>query len=141
MEGSIVEILDHHAKETELMEGVTIEPVGSCATLVLKTILAENPSFSDFSCLRLLRKTILLDTVCLRYGVKKVMIISLFRPEAKRVTPKDVEMVEKAEALLDCGASDRQEVFDRVQAAKSQINHLTAGQLLRRDLKVTQDVF
>ena len=66
LESQVVEILDHHARETKLQEDVTIEPTGSCASLVLRTILKENPGFKEASCLNLLRKTILLDTVCLR---------------------------------------------------------------------------
>ena len=61
---------------------------------------------------------------------------SLRRPEAKRVTPTDIAMVEKAEELLGCGSEDREEVFLKVQEEKRRIGHLTAGQLLRRDLKV-----
>ena len=66
LERRVVEILDHHARETCLQQAVTIEPTGSCASLVLRTILKENPDFKEPSCLKLLRKTILLDTVCLR---------------------------------------------------------------------------
>ena len=49
-----------------LQDHVTIEPVGSCSSLVLRTILAEEPAFSSADCLRMIRKTILTDTVCLR---------------------------------------------------------------------------
>ena len=62
---------------------------------------------------------------------------SLRRPEAKRVTPTDLSMVERAEELLGCGSEDREEVFQKVQEEKRRIGHLTAGQLLRRDLKVS----
>merc|ERR1712130_619441 len=123
LESRVTEILDHHARETTLQQAVTIEPTGSCASLVLRTILKENPGFKEASCLNLLRKTILLDTVCLR-------------PEAKRVTPTDVEMVEKAEELLERGASDREEVFEALIKEKMRVDHLNVYQLLRRDLKV-----
>jgi len=123
LKSQVTEILDHHAKETDLQQAVTIEPTGSCASLVLRTILKENPGFQEASCLNLLRKTILLDTVCLR-------------PEAKRVTPTDVDMVEKAEALLGGGAGDREEVFDALVREKARVDHLNVHQLLRRDLKV-----
>jgi len=123
LESQVVEILDHHARETKLQQDVTIEPTGSCASLVLRTILKENPGFKEVSCLNLLRKTILLDTVCLR-------------PEAKRVTPTDVAMVEKAEELLGGGAGDREEVFEALIKEKTRVDHLNVHQLLRRDLKV-----
>jgi len=123
LENKVVEIVDHHVRETKLEQAVTIEPTGSCASLVLRTILSENPDFKDVSCLKLLRKTILLDTVCLR-------------PEAKRTTPTDVAMVEKAEEILGKGAADREEVFDALVKEKARIDHLNVHQLLRRDLKV-----
>ena len=69
LENKVVEIVDHHVRETKLEQAVTIEPTGSCASLVLRTILSENPDFKDASCLNLLRKTILLDTVCLRWAI------------------------------------------------------------------------
>ena len=47
LESQVVEILDHHARETKLQKNVTIEPTGSCASLVLRTILKENPGFKD----------------------------------------------------------------------------------------------
>jgi len=123
LESRVTEILDHHARETDLQQAVIIEPTGSCASLVLRTILKENPGFQEASCLNLLRKTILLDTVCLR-------------PEAKRVTPTDVDMVEKAEKLLGGGAGDREEVFEALVREKARVDHLNVHQLLRRDLKV-----
>jgi len=123
LEGSVEEVLDHHARETSLEEGVTIEPVGSCASLVLRTILSEDPTFCEPSCLALLRQTILLDTVCLR-------------PEARRVTPTDVAMVERVEAILGLQAAAREQVFNRVQEEKGRVGHLTVLQLLGRDLKV-----
>ena len=66
-------------------------------------------------------KTILLDTVELQ-------------PSAMRVTPLDVEMVDKCEEVL--GAQDRGQMFRRVMEEKCRVDHLTAGQLCRRDLKV-----
>jgi len=120
LESRVVEIIDHHAKETD-HENATIEPVGSCSSLVLKQILTENPSFQDLTCMRMTLKTILLDTVELQ-------------PAAKRVTPLDVEMVEKCEEVL--GPQDRGEMFRRLMEEKCRVDHLTPGQLCRRDLKV-----
>ena len=99
-----MEIVDHHVRETKLEQAVIIEPTGSCASLVLRTILSENPDFKDASCLNLLRKTILLDTVCLRWAYIHVNInifknIKRGRPEAKRTTSADVAMLEKAEVF------------------------------------------
>ena len=116
---NVIEIIDHHIKETN-NANCLIEPVGSCSSLVLSKILLENPEFADLSCLRLIHKTILLDTV-------------LLRPEAKKVTDLDIEMVDRCEAVL--GHVDRLEIFQTLLEEKSRVSHLTAGQLLRRDFK------
>jgi len=120
LESKIVEIIDHHARETD-HENAVIEPVGSCSSLVLRKILSENSNFVDKSSLRMIMKTILLDTVELK-------------PSAKRVTALDVEMVERCEAVL--GRQDRGEMFRKVMEEKCRVDHLSAGQLCRRDLKV-----
>jgi inorganic pyrophosphatase/exopolyphosphatase len=66
---SKVEIIDHHVRETDL-ENSSIEPVGSCTSLVLRKILSENPSFQDHISIRMVMKTILLDTVELQPSAK-----------------------------------------------------------------------
>ena len=115
----VVEIIDHHVKETDCSNAV-IEMVGSCSSLVLSQILKENPHFKDDACLRLVHGTILIDTV-------------LLNPEAKKVTKLDIEMVEKCENVLD--ALDRNYVFNKLNSAKKKVDHLDAKQLLRRDFK------
>ena len=120
LESKVVEIIDHHVRETE-HENATIEPVGSCTSLVLRKILSENPSFQDHTSLIMIMKTILLDTVELQ-------------PSAKRVTPLDVDMVDRCEKVL--GAQERGQMFRRVMEEKCRVDHLTAGQMCRRDWKV-----
>lgn len=120
LETKVLEIIDHHVKETDI-ENAIIEVVGSCSSLVLRQIISENPSFKDPPCLRMILKTILLDTVELS-------------PSAKRVTPLDVEMVGRCEDIL--GPQDKGEMFKRLMEEKCRVDHLTAGQLCRRDLKV-----
>ena len=117
----VVEIIDHHVKETTMSSpNCHIEMVGSCSSLVLKKILSENLEFSDLSSLRLIHKTILLDTV-------------LLKPEAKKVTALDIMMVEQCESVL--GNVDRQKIFQDLVEEKSRVGHLNAEQLLRRDFK------
>ena len=123
LDGKVVEILDHHVRETSHTNFI-IEPVGSCASLVLRKIYQENPDFDDLCSLRLIHKTILLDTVELR-------------PEAKKVTAVDVEMVEKCESIL--GSLDRKEIYQVLKEERSRVNHLDASQLLRRDFKTLCD--
>jgi len=123
----VVGVLDHHAKERE-GENVVIELVGSCATLVAEKIFEETcdnkSARNDKTALNLLHKTILLDTVCLEEG-------------AKRVTPKDIKMVETIEKVI--GPKDRKQIFDRIWEAKQKVDHLTPHQLLRRDLKMVSN--
>ena len=119
---NVVEIIDHHVRETD-HKNTVIEPVGSCSSLVLRKILTENPSFDDKTSAKMIMKTILLDTVELQ-------------PSAKRVTPLDVEMVDMCEKVL--GDQDRGEMFRKVLEEKCRVDHLTAGQLCRRDLKVVK---
>lgn len=118
LDDKVVEVIDHHAKERD-GDNVIIELVGSCATLVAEKIFKDT-STKDETALDLLHKTILLDTVCLD-------------PSARRVTPKDVKMIEAIENII--GQQDRKDIFDRIWEAKQQVNHLTPSQLLRRDLK------
>jgi len=122
LEDKVVEVIDHHAKERD-GENVVIELVGSCATLVAEKMFKDNSeakSTNNEMALDLLHKTILLDTVCLD-------------PSAKRVTPKDVKMIEAIENSI--GQRDRIDIFDKIWEAKQKVDHLTPHQLLRRDLK------
>ena len=119
-EDKVVEIIDHHVKESQCDNSI-IETVGSCSSLVLRQIWKEMPDFKDETCLRLVHATILVDTVALS-------------PEAKKVTPLDIEMVEKCEAIVGTGNS-RDEIYKHLDGEKRRVDHLNAKQLLRRDFK------
>ena len=119
-EDKVVEVIDHHVHETSC-ENAVIEMVGSCSSLVLRQIWKENPDFRDASSLRLIHATILVDTV-------------LLKPEAKKVTAVDVEMVEKCEAILQ-NSNSRDDIFNQLNDVKRKVDHLNAKQLLRRDFK------
>merc|ERR1719186_159108 len=127
LDDKVVGVIDHHVKERE-GDNVVIELVGSCATLVAEKIFEENEVTNickdDETALSLLHKTILLDTVCLD-------------EEAKRVTPKDIQMIETIEKII--GNKNRKEIFDNIWEAKQKVNHLTPHQLLRRDLKIVSN--
>jgi len=122
LEGFVTEVYDHHALERKEDSNtkILVETVGSCSSLVTQTIRSENESFSEKEPLELLLATILLDTVALQ-------------PGAKKVTAKDVEMVEWIESRI--GSVDRSELFKEVSSAKTRFQHLSPHQLLRRDLK------
>ena len=58
-------------------------------------------------------------------------------PAANWATEVDRNAVEKLEAILKgCGSYDRNETFEKLMAAKSDVSKLTAEQILRKDAKV-----
>lgn len=98
---------------------VTIKAVGSCCTLVAQEILDRKPNLLTAVVARLLKGTILLDTVC-------------FSEQAGRTTPHDVEIVEQ------CERAERLELFLSLVIARKDVSQLTPSQLLRKDMKVTK---
>ncbi|NXD46416.1 PRUN1 Exopolyphosphatase, partial [Copsychus sechellarum] len=124
LEEAVVEVLDHRPLERERAPPcqVTVEPVGSCATLVTERILQGPPGVLDRTTAALLHGTILLDCINLS-------------PAAGKVTPRDVACV----ALLEERFPElpaRDAVFGALQAAKFDVTGLSTEQMLRKDLKV-----
>ncbi|XP_039566096.1 exopolyphosphatase PRUNE1 isoform X2 [Passer montanus] len=124
LEEAVVEVLDHRPLERARAPPcqVTVEPVGSCATLVTERILQGPPGVLDRTTAALLHGTILLDCINLS-------------PAAGKVTPRDVACV----ALLEERFPElpaRDAVFGALQAAKFDVTGLTTEQMLRKDLKV-----
>ncbi|NWI48300.1 PRUN1 Exopolyphosphatase, partial [Picathartes gymnocephalus] len=150
LEEAVVEVLDHRPLERDRGPPcqVTVEPVGSCATLVTERILQGPPGVLDRTTAALLHGTILLDCINLS-------------PAAGKVTPRDVACV----ALLEERFPElpaRDAVFRALQAAKFDVTGvcaravspspwgqegalglisghlpgLTTEQMLRKDLKV-----
>ncbi|OQV25483.1 putative Protein prune-like protein [Hypsibius exemplaris] len=134
LEGDIQEIIDHHVvvacRDTDFIKKVkqTIEPVGSCATLIAEKVLASSAHGPTNAVLvSLLRQTIIVDTVN-------------FSASAKKTTAKD-ESVTAALEMADCGGGrvagqSREEIFVDLTQAKSDISKLSTAQLLKKDLKV-----
>lgn len=117
------EILDHHEDEQLFPEvESTIAPVGSCATLAAEKIFSTHTQIIDGPAALLLAGTILLDTVNLD-------------PEAKRVTPRDAQAVEKLKPLL---SMDTQKLFDSLQFEKFNVDALSSYDILRKDYKEYQ---
>lgn len=117
------EIVDHHEDEQLFPNAEsTIVPVGSCATLAAEKIFSTHEQIIDESAALLLAGTILLDTVNLD-------------PEAKRVTPRDAEVVEKLKPLL---SMDTQKLFDSLQFEKFNVSALSSYDILRKDYKEYQ---
>ncbi|XP_023797494.1 exopolyphosphatase PRUNE1 [Cyanistes caeruleus] len=124
LEEAVVEVLDHRPLERERGPPcqVTVEPVGSCATLVTERILQGPPGVLDRTTAALLHGTILLDCINLS-------------PAAGKVTPRDVACMSLLEERFP-ELPARDAVFGALQAAKFDVTGLTTEQMLRKDLKV-----
>ncbi|XP_021397758.2 exopolyphosphatase PRUNE1 [Lonchura striata] len=124
LEEAVVEVVDHRPLERHRGAPcrVTMEPVGSCATLVTERILQGPPGVLDATTAALLHGTILLDCINLS-------------PAAGKVTPRDVACVSLLEERFP-ELPARDAVFGALQAAKFDVTGLTTEQMLRKDLKV-----
>ncbi|XP_051497031.1 exopolyphosphatase PRUNE1 isoform X2 [Apus apus] len=124
LEEAVVEVLDHRPLDQDRAPHcqVTVELVGSCATLVTERIAQGPPGVLDRPTAALLHGTILLDCVNLS-------------PAAGKVTPRDVACVSLLEERFpDLPARDA--VFEALQTAMFDVSGLTTEQMLRKDLKV-----
>lgn len=121
LEGAVLEVIDHHKLERVTSCPVTVEMVGSCATLVAERILRGAPQLLDAVLGTLLYGTILVDCVDMA-------------PEAGKVTPKDSEVLLKLESTVRSLPS-RSALFKDLQQAKFDISGLDTEQMLRKDLK------
>lgn len=157
---SVIEVIDHRPQDARWPwpgRKVHLEIVGSCATLVARNFFRKHPEMMD-SCLASLlrgktsrfnrpfmqkfRRTILHCSSIPIVGISTGPILldtSNFAKKAGRATPTDVEIVEALERIehLDL---DRNETFNEIVKAKSDISALTADDLLIRDLKITAGV-
>ncbi|XP_062453980.1 exopolyphosphatase PRUNE1 [Rhea pennata] len=124
LEEAVVEVLDHRPLEQDwaLRCWVTVELVGSCATLVTERIVQGPPGVLDGLTAALLHGTILLDCVNLS-------------PAGGKVTPRDTACVTLLESRFP-ELPARDVVFEALQAAKFDVSGLTTEQMLRKDLKV-----
>lgn len=122
LESAVCCVIDHHRLERQLGAGgddIQLEMVGSCSTLIAERILRENKTLlEDEDAVRLLHGTIILDTINLN-------------EDAKRATPKDVQVVEELEKMLKT-PPDRAQVFAEVTSAKGDVSSLTTEELLRK---------
>ncbi|KAJ8000177.1 hypothetical protein DPEC_G00202130 [Dallia pectoralis] len=123
LEEAVVEVIDHHHLERTPSPScsVTVETVGSCATLVTERIQRGAPEVIDRQVAHLLYGAILLDCVNMA-------------PEAGKVTPKDRQMTR----LLESRFSDlppRGALFQSLQSAKFDVSGLSTEQILLKDMK------
>ncbi|OXB72331.1 UNVERIFIED_CONTAM: hypothetical protein H355_015630 [Colinus virginianus] len=123
LEEAVVDVLDHRPLEREWAPScqLTVELVGSCATLVTERIAQGPPGVLDRTTAALLHGTILLDSINLS-------------PAGGKVTPRDVACVSLLESRFP-ELPDHDSVYGALQAAKFDVSGLTTEQMLRKDLK------
>lgn len=125
LDPAVVNVLDHHKLERQsgsVSGSMVVEMVGSCCTLVAEKLRVQKPSLLDPVIASLLYGTIILDTVNLSEA-------------AKRVTPKDVNIIQRLKPLI-CPTVERDQLFQELTSAKMDVSGLTPEQLLRKDVKV-----
>ncbi|XP_056617802.1 exopolyphosphatase PRUNE1 [Triplophysa dalaica] len=123
LEDAVVEVIDHHLHQRSSSPScsVTVETVGSCATLVTERIAQKAPDVLDQQVAQLLYGTIILDCVNMA-------------PEAGKVTPKDSQyaiFLEKRFPKLP----PRGALFQSLQNAKFDVSGLSTEQMLLKDMK------
>ncbi|XP_023377603.1 exopolyphosphatase PRUNE1 isoform X4 [Pteropus vampyrus] len=123
LEEAVAEVIDHRPIEQKCCPPchVSVELVGSCATLVTERILQGAPEILDRQTAALLHGTIILDCVNMDLKIGKA-------------TLKDKNCVEKLEALFP-DLPERSDIFDSLQKAKFDVSGLTTEQMLRKDQK------
>ncbi|XP_077996859.1 uncharacterized protein LOC144450158 [Glandiceps talaboti] len=123
LESIVVEVIDHHSNQRGDGDdncSVTIEMVGSCATLVAEKMKSTNGELFTEEISTLLLGTILLDTVN-------------FDPAAGKTTFKDEQIA--VELQEHCPNVDKTELFESLQSAKCDMSGLQTSEILRKDLK------
>ncbi|XP_061112028.1 exopolyphosphatase PRUNE1-like [Conger conger] len=116
LEGAVVEVIDHHLQERVPSPScpVTIETVGSCATLVAERIVQKAPEIVDGQVALLLYGSIILDCVNM----------------AGKVTPKDSQFARLLESL--CPAlPPRTPLFQALHSAKLDISGTSSTSCIR----------
>ncbi|KAJ8273646.1 hypothetical protein GJAV_G00103980 [Gymnothorax javanicus] len=123
LEEAVVEVIDHHFLERVPSPScpVTVETVGSCATLVAERIAQKAPEILDRQVAQLLYGSILLDCVNMA-------------PEAGKVTAKDSQYAHLLESRFP-DLPPRTPLFQALQSAKFDISGLTTEQMLLKDMK------
>ncbi|XP_066540195.1 exopolyphosphatase PRUNE1 isoform X2 [Hoplias malabaricus] len=123
LEETVVEVIDHHRLERAPSPAcpVTVETVGSCATLVTERIVQKAPEVLDQQVAQLLYGTIITDCVNMA-------------PEAGKVTPKDSQYAILLETRFP-KLPPRNILFQSLQNAKFDVSGLTTEQMLLKDMK------
>ncbi|XP_061700336.1 exopolyphosphatase PRUNE1 isoform X2 [Syngnathoides biaculeatus] len=129
LEAAVVEVIDHHALEREPGQScsVTVETVGSCATLVTERLIQNAPHILDKQVAQLLYATILTDCVNMA-------------PVAGKVTPKDSQYAAALEARFP-SMPPRGALYQALHNAKFDLSGLNTEQMLMKDMKTLAGSF
>ncbi|KAM8870154.1 exopolyphosphatase PRUNE1 isoform 1-T1 [Spinachia spinachia] len=123
LEGAVVEVIDHHLLERESSSScpVTVEVVGSCATLVTERIIEKAPEVLDQQVAQLLYAAVVLDCVNMASS-------------AGKVTPKDEDIAAALESRFP-SLPPRDDIFQMLNEAKFNVSGLNTEQMLLKDMK------
>lgn len=123
LEGAVVQVIDHHRLERRPSPTcpVTVEIVGSCATLVTERIIKEAPQILDLQVAHMLYAAVLLDCVNMS-------------PSAGKVTPQDSAVFAELQLRFP-DLPQREDLFQRLQDAKFSVSGLSTEQMLMKDMK------
>lgn len=123
LEGAVVEVIDHHLLEREPSAScpVTVEMVGSCATLITERIIQKAPHILDPQLAQLLYGAVVLDCVNMS-------------PAAGKVTGKDSQYAAALESRFP-SLPPRGALFTALQNAKFDVSGLNTEQMLLKDMK------
>lgn len=127
---NIVEVVDHRPLDPNARFHehcrVTLQEVGSCATLIAQLVLTSTVSIPiehKREMLSLLHAAIILDTVN-------------FSSSADKARELDVSIVNQIEDVTGFDFNDRKHLFNELIKARSDVSLLTPYQLLLKDLKI-----
>uniref|UniRef100_UPI0037E846D6 exopolyphosphatase PRUNE1 isoform X2 n=1 Tax=Semicossyphus pulcher TaxID=241346 RepID=UPI0037E846D6 len=127
LEGAVVEVIDHHLLEREPSPScpVSVETVGSCATLVTERIIQKAPEILNQQVAQLLYAAVVLD--CINMA-----------PSAGKVTPKDSQVAAWLESRFPA-LPPRGALFSTLQNAKFDVSGLNTEQMLLKDMKAVSE--
>ncbi|KAM9310076.1 exopolyphosphatase PRUNE1 isoform 2-T2 [Pholidichthys leucotaenia] len=123
LEGAVVDVIDHHHLDRLPSPTctVTVETVGSCATLITERIIHEAPQILDLQLAHLLYAAVVVDCVDMS-------------PAAGKVTPKDCQFVAELERRFPA-LPPRGPLFQELHKAKFDVSGLDIEQMLMKDMK------
>lgn len=126
---SVIEVIDHRPIDKNFNWenlDVIINITGSCTTLIANKIFSSNVACLDNVTAKLLHGTIVLDTIN-------------FNKSANRFTELDAQVISKLEKDFEITYT-RDQIYNELTTARSDVSSLTPFQILHRDMKIINGV-